>query len=459
MSGWKRYLDEHFDQHLDELKEFLRIPSISALPAHAGDVRRAAQWTADRLERIGIEGVRIMETGGHPVVYGEWLKAPSRPTVLIYGHFDVQPVDPVDLWTTPPFEPSVRDGRIYARGANDDKGGMLTPIQAVEALLATEGGLPLNVKFFFEGQEEIGSPQLPAFVQANRDLLKADLVLSADGGQHSDGQPAVCIATRGICSLQIDIRGPQMDLHSGVFGGSLQNPAHALAELLASLRSRDGKILVEGFYDRVLPLGPEDRAMLAAVPFDEEAYQQELGIPGVHGEPGFTTEERRNARPTLEVNGIWGGFQGEGVKTVIPSEAHAKITCRLVADQRPEEIVELITAHIRRHAPPGVTVTVTPQGSRALPYLMPADHPGNRVAAEVLREVYGREPYYVRTGGSIPVTELFQTGLGVYTVMFAWGLPDERFHSPDEHFRLSSFELGRRAYCMLLARLAEALAP
>lgn len=458
MPAWKQYLADQYEAHVEELKEFLRIPSISALPVHAADVRQAAHWTADRLRRAGIEQVRILETGGHPVVYGEWLQAPGRPTVMIYGHFDVQPVDPIELWTSPPFEPQIRDGRIYARGANDDKGCMLTPIQAVEALLRTEGALPLNLKFFFEGQEEIGSPQLPAFVEAHRELLACDLVLSADGGQHSEGQPALCVATRGLCSIQIDVTAAAMDLHSGVFGGAVANPIHALCALIDSMRSADGKIQVAGFYGDVRELTEHDRAEINSIPFDEAAFQQELGLPGLFGEPGFTTEERRNARPTLEVNGIWGGFQGEGVKTVVPAEAHAKITCRLVADQEPEQIVAALTRHIEAHTPPGVRVRVTPQGSRARPYSMPASHPANAIAAAVLREVYDREPYTVRTGGSIPVTELFQTGLGVYTVMFAWGLPDERFHSPDECFRLSSYELGRRAYCMLLTRLAEGLA-
>jgi len=451
--AWQTYLQENQAKHVDELVEFLRIPSVSALPEHAPDVRRAAEWSAQRLSHSGMQAVTIMETGGHPVVYGEWLGAPGKPTVLIYGHFDVQPVDPINLWTTRPFEPSIRDGRIYARGASDDKGCMLTPILAVEALLRTEGSLPVNLKFFLEGQEEIGSPQIPKFLTENKELFACDLVLSADGGQHSEGQPAICVSSKGLCSLQIDVQGAEMDLHSGVFGGSVQNPLHALCRIIDSMRGSDGKILVDGFYDSVVPLSQQDRQQIADVPFDLDEYKASIGIPDIFGEPGYSTEERRNARPTLEVNGMWGGFQGDGVKTVIPNLAHAKITCRLVANQEPERILELVTRHIQKVSPQGVTVTVTAGGSRARPYMMPVDHPGNQAAAAVLREVFGREPYYVRTGGSIPVTELFQQTLGVYTVMFAWGLPDERFHSPNEFLRLASFELGARAYCLLLKRL------
>lgn len=451
---WQRYLEANQAKFEAELIEFLRIPSISSLPEHAADVAHAAEWVAAKLRAIGMQRVELWPTGGHPVVYGEHLEAPGKPTVLIYGHFDTQPVDPIALWEHPPFEPQLRDGVIVARGASDDKGNMLVPLLALEALLATEG-LPLNVKLLFEGQEEIGSPQLPAVIAANRERLACDLVLSADGAQWQEDQPALWLGLRGLCALQIDVKGPASDLHSGGFGGAVQNPLHALVALLASMRASDGRILVAGFYDKVRPLSEAERRQIAEVPFDEDAYARELGVAELFGEAGYSTLERLWARPTLEINGLWGGFQGEGVKTVLPSSAHAKLTCRLVADQDPAEIVALLRRHIAEHTPPGVRVQLREEESAAKPYLMPSDHPGNRVAAAVLSELYGKPPYYVRAGGSIPFCSLVLETLGVYTVNFAFGLPDERAHAPNEFFRLSSFRRGQQAYALLLKRLAE----
>jgi acetylornithine deacetylase/succinyl-diaminopimelate desuccinylase-like protein len=437
------------------LLDFLRIPSVSALPDHADDVQRAARWVADRLQSAGVEGVRVLPTGGHPVVYGEWLHAPGKPTILIYGHFDTQPADPLGLWTNPPFEPTVRDGRVYARGASDDKGNMLIPILAVEAMLQADGSLPLNVKFFFEGQEEIGSPQLPAFVAAQRELLACVLVVSADGSQWAEDQPAILVGLRGTCAIQIDVYGARSDLHSGLYGGMVANPIHALVSVLGSMRDAAGRILVDGFYDRVANLSADERAAIAAVPFDEEQYKEQLGVSALVGEPGYSPRERNWVRPTLEINGIWGGFQGEGVKTVLPNEAHAKITCRLVPDQTPEQIVQALVSHIERQATPGVRVEVRRMPTRAAPYLVPADHWGNRAAADVLAELYGTQPYATRSGGAVPVCELFQGNLGVHTVTFGFGLEDEQIHAPDEFFRLSSFERGPVAYCKLLTRLGQ----
>jgi acetylornithine deacetylase/succinyl-diaminopimelate desuccinylase-like protein len=453
MPQWETYLHAQRDRFLNELLEFLRIPSVSALPSHAEDVERAAAWVAGRMRAADIEGIRILPTGGHPVVYGEWRHAPGKPTILIYGHFDTQPVDPVELWSHPPFEPVVRDGRVYARGASDDKGNMLAPILAVEAMLKAHGALPVNLKFFFEGQEEIGSPQIPDFVVANRELLACDFVVSADGGQWGEDQPSLCIGSKGLCGLQIDVRGARGDLHSGIYGGAVANPIHGLVRILDSMRGADGKIQVEGFYDAVRPLSDADRAMIAAVPFDEAAYKEQLGVAKLFGEPGYTTLERAWARPTLEVNGIWGGFQGEGVKTVLPAEAHAKITCRLVPDQEPERILPLLTAHVEKYTPPGVRVTVHPHPATARPYLMPSDHPGLNAARDVLTELYGKAPLYTRLGGTLPVCELFQRHLNAYTVMFAFALDDEQFHAPDEFFRLTSFERAQQAYCRLLERI------
>ncbi len=455
MTTWQEYIVENRPRYVEELKELLRFPSISALPEHAGDVRAAGEWVAERMKKAGIEHVEVMETGGHPVVYGDWLHAPGKTTVLIYGHFDTQPVDPLNLWTNPPFEPTIVGERIYARGASDDKGNSLPTIQAVEALLQTEGALPINVKFFFEGQEEIGSPTLPDFILANKEKFAVDMVLSSDGGQHSETEPALLLGLRGLTALQIDVRGPSRDVHSGGYGGAITNPITALVQLLDSMRSKEGKILIDGFYDGVLDLTDEDRGHLAAIPFDEETFKQDLGLTALYGEPGFSTLERTWARPTLELNGIWGGFEGAGTKTVIPSEAHAKITCRLVADQDPRAIAEAIQAHIEAHTPVGATVSVHVEKSMAWPYLMPADHPGNTAARDVLFEMYGREPYFERSGGSIPVCTLFKNALGVYTINFAFGLEDENIHSPNEYFRLESFYKGHEGYCRLLHRLAQ----
>jgi len=455
MADWQQYLIENQTRFLDELFDYIRIPSVSSLSEHAGDVQRAAEWVAHRFAGAGIENIEIMATGGHPVVYGDWLHAPGVPTVLIYGHFDVQPADPYELWTTPPFEPEIRNGRIYARGASDDKGNSLIPILAVEALLKTTGGLPVNVKFFFEGQEEIGSPQLPPFMEEHREKLSSDLVISADGGQVGENQPGLFIGFKGLGAVQVDVTGADRDLHSGVFGGAVQNPIHALAEILGSMHDRDGRITVDGFNDEVVPLSEEDRRQIAEVPHDDEKYKSMFGVEELFGETGYTTIERAWARPTLEVNGIWGGFQGEGIKTVLPSEAHAKISCRLVPDQDPAHIVDAVTRHVEQHTPPGVRVDVTPLEGSAPPYLMPVDHPGNRVAAEVLTELYGTAPYNVRSGGSLPICSHFRDILGVYSLNFAFALEDEDFHSPNEFFRLASFEKGQRAYVMLLEKLAE----
>jgi len=452
---WESYLEEQQLRYQEELLQFLSIPSVSALPEHADDVQRAAHWVADRLTAAGLENVQVLPTGGHPVVYGQWLHAPEKPTVMIYGHFDTQPADPLDQWTRPPFEPEVRDDRVYARGASDDKGNMLTPILAVEALLQAEGGLPVNVKFFLEGQEEIGSPQLPTLIANQRDLLACDLVLSADGGQYSEEQPGLLIAFKGLASMQIDVRGARTDLHSGVYGGAVANPIHALVYLLDSMRSPEGKILVEGFYDAVVPLSTEDRAAIAVVPFDEKAYKEAIGVDALVAEPGYTPQEHLAGRPTLEVNGIWGGFQGEGTKTVLPNEAHAKITCRLVANQDPAMIVDLISRHVERYTPPGVRAIVRSLSGTAKPYLVPVDYWGNRAVEAVLMEMYGKAPYYIRLGGSIPVCELFLSMLGAYTVNFGFALMDEQMHAPNEFFRLSSFRRGQVAYGKILHRLGE----
>lgn len=455
MADWQQFLEDKRETFQAELLDFLTIPSISSLREHIADVENAASWVAARMQKAGIEQVSIMQTGGHPVVFGQWLNAPDKPTVLIYGHFDTQPVDPLELWDNPPFEPIIKDGRVIARGASDDKGNMLVPILAVEALLNTEGSLPVNVKFLFEGQEEIGSPQLPSFIEAYKDLLACDLVLSADGGQWEADQPALWVGLRGLCAMQINVTGANSDLHSGSYGGVVQNPLHALVELLASMRDSKGNILVKGFYDDVRVLSAEDRRRIAAVPFDEAEYKEALELTELFGEEGYSPYERGWARPTLELNGIWGGFQGEGIKTVLPNKAHAKLSCRLVADQDPKDILECLKRHIQEHTPPGVNIHLEIEESTANPYLLPADHPGNQIASDILQELYGKEPFYVRSGGSIPFCSLVLEQLGVYTVVFGFGLKDEKAHAPNEFFRLSSFELGQKAYCLMLHKLAQ----
>jgi acetylornithine deacetylase/succinyl-diaminopimelate desuccinylase-like protein len=453
MATWEAYLKEHQTEYLKEYFDFLRIPSISSLPEHAGDVDRAADWVAARLQRGGFENVRKIKTAGHPAIYGEWLHKPDKPTVMIYGHFDVQPVDPLDLWTSPPFEPRLENGRIYARGSSDDKGNMLIPILAAEALLKTTGTLPVNLKFFFEGQEEIGSPQLADAIPAHKDLLSCDLILSADGGQWEEDQPALIVGLRGLCAIQIDVQAAARDSHSGSFGGTFMNPIHALARIIDSMRDAEGKIAVEGFYDAVRPISEADRKQIAEIPFEESEYKSLVGVDALFGESGYTTFERVWTRPTLDANGIWGGFQGEGLKTVLPSTAHTKISCRLVPDQDPETIRRLLIRHVEKHAPRQVKVSAYPIGGKADPYVIPADHPGNRAADSVLRSIYGKAPFQARMGGTIPILSVFLKNLNAHTVNFAFGLKDENVHAPDEFFRMSSFERGQKAYGMLLEEL------
>ena len=452
---WSAYLDQHQDRFIQELCDFIRIPSVSALDHHTQDVVDAGNWVIARMDAAGIENTQMLPTEGHPVVYGDWLHAgDDKPTVLIYGHFDVQPAEPFELWDTPAFEPDIRNGRVYGRGATDDKGGMLIPIVAAEALLKTAGRLPVNVKFFFEGQEEIGSPLLPDFIKANGDLLRADMIFSADGGQWSETEPQMVVALKGITGCDIHVQAAGDDLHSGMHGGGVANPIDALSRIVASFKTPEGKIAVDGFYDDVVDLTVEDREAIARVPFEEADYLAETGAPEVWGEPGYTTRERLWARPTLELNGITGGWQGPGTKTVLPAKASAKVTCRLVANQSPEDIHAKLKAHIEAHTPAGVTVEVSPPAGRAEPFMVPPGHNSSAIAAEVLTEVYGVQPYVTRVGGSIPVMSMLLNELGVHATMFAFGLADENQHAPNEFFRLNEFRRGQEAYCKLLHRLA-----
>lgn len=436
-----QFLHDHREEMLKELMEFLRIPSISALSAHKEDMAKAASWLMAALEKAGLENVKMMPTGGHPVVYADYLHAEGAPTVLIYGHYDVQPVDPLHQWVTPPFEPEIREGRLYARGASDDKGQIFMHIKVLEAILKTEGRLPYNFKILFEGEEEIGSAHLDTFVEEHQDLLKADLLVISDTPMLEKGKPAICYGLRGLAGLQIDVKGPNSDLHSGNYGGVVQNPIHALVELLASMRNADGRITIEGFYDRVKPLTDEEREEYRRLNQDEERLRKELGVPELFGEKGYTAMERNWGRPTLEINGIYGGFQGERIKTVIPSEAHAKITCRLVPDQEPDEILSLIEKHIAAHTPPGVTVTTT-RFDTGRPYMTPIDHPAIHAASRAYEKAYGVPAAYIRMGGSIPIVETFVRFLKLPVILMGFGLPNENFHAPNEFFTLENFDKG-----------------
>lgn len=448
-------LKARHDHVLDELKEFAAIPSVSTDPAHATDVQRAAAWVAAKLAAAGPFTVRTMPTAGASVVYAEWLGAPGVPTILVYGHYDVQPEDPIDKWITPPFAPTLRDGRLYARGVSDDKGPMLIPIKVAEAFFAERQALPINVKFMLEGEEEIGSKHLEPFVTQHRAMLKADVVVSADGAMWRIDEPSITVANRGLASLELTLTGPAKDLHSGRHGGSVANPLHAMARLIASLHSADGRVAVDGFYDTVRELSNAERTELAALPFDEAAYLKQVGASAAAGESGYSTLERQWTRPTVEVNGMWGGYQGPGSKTIVPSEAHAKITCRLVPDQDPDEIVALVKRHLERHVPAGVRLTVTGSEHGARPASIARDHWIVKAAEVALERVYGMKPLIVRMGGTVPVAEIFQRVMGLETLYFSFSTGDEDFHAPNEFFRVKRLHEGLAAWAQLLEHLGQ----
>ncbi len=437
------YFAENREKHLNELNEFLRIPSISSLSEHKEDMQSAAKWLAEKLTSLNIENVSIDQTAGHPVVYGEWLHAEGKPTILFYGHYDVQPVDPLNLWDSAPFEPEIRDNKLFARGSSDDKGQVFMHLKTIEALFATTGTLPVNVKFIIEGEEEIGSPNLPEYVEANKEKLAADLILISDTGLYAPGKPAVCYGLRGLTGVQIDVRGAKGDLHSGLYGGGVQNAIHALAEILTSFRDEHGTIQVEGFYDNVLPLTEEERQAYRDLNHDEEELKEEVGVKELFGEEGYSFLEQTWARPTLEVNGVFGGFSGEGIKTVLPAEAGAKITCRLVPNQDPEEIVALLRAHIEKYKPTGVEVVVS-EFDKGKPFITPFDHPVIQAAGRSYEKVYEVPTAYTRGGGSIPIVASFDEILKQPVVLMGFGLASENFHAPNEHFHLENFDKGLR---------------
>jgi acetylornithine deacetylase/succinyl-diaminopimelate desuccinylase-like protein len=440
------HLEANHERALDELIEFAAIPSVSTDPAHATDMAAAAQWVAGALTSAGPFTVRTIATPGNPVVYAEWLGAPGKPTVLVYGHYDVQPPDPLEKWQTPPFVPTVRDGRLYARGVSDDKGPMLIPIKVAQSFFATRSELPINIKFMLEGEEEIGSPSLDGFIQEHKALLAADFVLSADGAMWRIDEPSLTVASRGLAGLELTLTGPSKDLHSGRHGGGVANPLHAMAQLIATLHEPNGRVAVAGFYDTVRELSAAERAEIAALPFDEKKYLAQVGALAPFGEPGYTTLERQWTRPTLELNGMWGGYEGPGSKTVIPAEAHAKITCRLVPDQDPDAVVALVVRHLEAHAPPATRLTIAPGDHGARAYRIPADHFALRAADAALTAVYGVHPLRVSMGGTVPISELFKRHMGIDTVFFSFSTADEDYHSPNEFFRVHRLHEGLEAW-------------
>jgi acetylornithine deacetylase/succinyl-diaminopimelate desuccinylase-like protein len=447
------FINTHRDKYVDELKAYLAIPSISALPEHAADVKKAAGWSADEMRRIGMQNVRLIDTPGFPVAYGEWLGAPGAPTILFYGHYDVQPVDPVNLWDSPPFEATVRDGEIYARGAADDKGQVFMHLKAIEAHLKQNGKLPCNIKVILEGEEEIGSANLDDFVKAHKDELKADVVVISDSPMFDRGIPSICYGLRGLVYFQIDLRGTKSDLHSGSFGGAVANPAFVLANVLAQMKDRSGRIKIPGFYDDVRELRDEEREQWRKLPFNEKRYAKELGAPRLWGESGYSTLERVWARPTFEVNGILSGFTAEGAKTVIPAVAMAKVSMRLVPNQDPDKIAGLFEAYVKKVAPKTVEVKVTRMHG-GKPWMTDFDNRFVQAAGRAIQKGFGKEPVFNREGGSIPVVATFQEILGLPSVLFGVGLPDENAHAPNEKLDLGNFHGGIIASAFLYDEIA-----
>ncbi|MBE3112274.1 MAG: dipeptidase [Acidobacteria bacterium] len=447
------FINTSRDSQVEELKAWLAIPSVSALPEHAADMRRCADWTAGEMRRTGLENVRLIETPGNPIVYGDWLGAPGAPTILFYGHYDVQPVDPIDLWTTPPFEATVRDGELFARGAVDDKGQVFMHFKALGAHLKQTGRLPVNVKFIVEGEEEVGSPNLDAFIRSHCGELAANVVVISDSGMFDKGVPSLCYGLRGLAYFQIDLRGTKSDLHSGSFGGAVANPAFVLAQVLAQMKDRSGHIRIPGFYDDVRALRDEERAEFKRLPFLETKYRQDLGAPRLFGEKNYTTLERVWARPTFEVNGLVSGFTGEGAKTVIPAVASAKVSMRLVPDQDPDKVGDLFEAFVRKITPKTVELKVTRMHG-GKPWMAEFDSPFIQAAARAIEQGFGKQPVFTREGGSIPVVSTFQEVLGIPTVLFGIGLPDENSHAPNEKLDLGNFFNGTIASAFLYQEIA-----
>ena len=446
-------IDQNLERSLEELKEFLRIPSVSARSEHSDDVRAAAEWVRSKAEEIGLENATVLDTEGHPVVYADWTHAHTAPTVLIYGHYDVQPPEPLDLWTSPPFEPEIRDGNIYARGSVDDKGQVHLHLAAIASLLRTDGKLPVNVKLIIEGEEEIGSPNLVGFVEENADLLACDAVVISDTPMYDYDMPSITYGLRGMAYFQINVRGANTDLHSGMFGGVVANPINVLCSLIAGMKDENHRITLPGFYDDVIEVSDEERSSLGRLPYSEEDFEKMIDIPDTVGESGYTDLERLWARPTLDVCGIWGGYQGEGAKTVLPAEAHAKVSMRLVANQDPETVAEQLATYLRDAAPEGVTVELEDLHG-GLPALTPVDTPVVQAGLAALKDAFGTDPYLIRNGGSIPiVTDLGQV-LDAPVLLMGFGLPDQNAHAPDEKMNVANYHRGIKSSALFLHHFA-----
>lgn len=453
MQNLDSYIESNKDRFLNELLDLLRIPSVSADPKFKGDVARCAGEVKKRMEEAGLEKVEVCTTAGHPIVYGEKIVDPKLPTVLVYGHYDVQPPDPLDLWHSGPFEPVIKDGMIYARGSADDKGQFYMHVKAIETMIKS-GGLPCNVKVMIEGEEEVGSDNLGLFVSANKEKLAADVVLISDTSMIANDVPSINTGLRGLSYVEVEVTGPNRDLHSGVYGGAVANPINALCEMIASLHDADRRINIPGFYDAVQELSAAERAALAEAPFNEEDYKKDLEIDAVRGEKGYSSEERSSIRPTLDVNGIWGGYIGEGAKTVLPSKAYAKISMRLVPNQKSGPITDLFQKHFESIAPPGVKVVVKPHhGGEAA--VTPIDSPAYLAAAKAMEETFGKKPIPTRGGGSIPIVALFEEELGLKTVLFGFGLDSDNIHSPNEKYGVFNYFQGIRSIPRFFHHYAE----
>ncbi|WP_445665406.1 dipeptidase [Fodinibius sp. AD559] len=441
MSEVADYIDMNKEQFKHELFDFLRIPSISTDSEYKNEVIDGANFLLDKLNNLDLDRAEVFETDGNPIVYGELITDESKPTVLVYGHYDVQPPDPMDLWETPPFDPKVRDGDIYARGAADDKGQLYTHIKALEAYQKTDTDFPVNIKFIYEGEEEVGSPNLVPFIKEHKELLECDMVLISDTAMFAEDTPSITYGLRGLAYMEINVQGPNRDLHSGVYGGAVDNPANVLCEIIAQLKDDDGVIQIPGFYDDVIKLTDEERETYSNLPFDEEEYKEKLGLKALKGEKGYNTLERTSARPTLDVNGMWSGYQGEGAKTVLPAKAGAKVSMRLVPDQDPKKIAKLFKEHVESIAPDTVTVEVD-EHHGGHPAITDLTFYGLQAAADAFEAVYDKEPLFTREGGSIPIVADFQKVLGAQSILMGFGLDSDAIHSPNEKFALKDFYRG-----------------
>lgn len=449
-----KYINSNYDSYVEELKEFLRIPSISTLPENKGDMQKAAKFVASKLKDAGMKKIEIFQTKGHPIVYGEWLGAPGKPTVLIYGHYDVQPADPVELWHSDPFEPVIKNGKIWARGATDDKGQMYVHIKSVEAFFKTVGKLPLNVKFLIEGEEEIGSGNLSPFLTEKKDLLKCDAVLISDTSLFAPGTPTITYGLRGLCYMEIEVTGPDRDLHSGTYGGSVDNPINVLSNMISQLMSKDGKILIDGFYDDVLKVTAKERENFKALNFNEKEFAKSIGLKELKGEKGYSTLERIWARPTLDCNGIVGGWTGQGAKTVLPSKATAKISMRLVPHQEPKKIAKLFAKQIKKITPSTVKVEVR-ELHGGFPVITSLDDKAALAASRAMAKAFGKKTVFMREGGSIPIVVEFANKLKASPVLMGLGLNTENLHSPNEHFDLKHFKLGMHSSAYFLEEFSK----